>query len=183
MIVSMAPMAEPIVEVMREGFIALLKLAREAAINLLAHCPVFGRIRSRVRWKISRRIAPMERWIVDYCWKMMLKVIGFLAPLVAQNYPVPSVFARSYGRFQVVGLRHYDGVAKVGENVSLIRNPSNRFDGNAIEVYDCRGKQVGCISRDGAKELARVMDAGRRVYGKVIGKVGQYCLQIEVLDG
>ena len=187
MIVSMAPMsiasmAKPIVEVMREGFIALLKLAREATINLLAHCPVFGRIRSRVKWKLSRRIEPIRRWILDYCWKLALKTIGYLAPMVAQNYPTPPQFAKAYGRFQVVGLRHYSGVARLGENVSLIRNPSNRFDSNAIAVYNCRDVQVGFISKDGAVILARVMDAGRNVYGKVLGEADQYRLQIEVLE-
>ncbi|XP_061700435.1 helicase-like transcription factor isoform X2 [Syngnathoides biaculeatus] len=58
----------------------------------------------------------------------------------------------------VVGLRYYSGVVNQGEMVSLVREPQNVFDRNAIMVANVNGSQVGHIKRELAAAMAHVMD-------------------------
>ncbi|KAJ7984881.1 hypothetical protein DPEC_G00359370 [Dallia pectoralis] len=61
-------------------------------------------------------------------------------------------------RGSVVGLRHYTGVVNKGEMVSLVRQPQNPYDGNAVMVANVYGSQVGHIKRELAASLANIMD-------------------------
>ena len=49
-----------------------------------------------------------------------------------------------YGTIQtkIVGLRYYNGHATVGEHVVVRREPSNRYDSNAIRVDNVQRAQV-----------------------------------------
>ncbi|CAB1338385.1 unnamed protein product [Coregonus sp. 'balchen'] len=58
----------------------------------------------------------------------------------------------------VVGLRYYTGVVNKGEMVSLVRQPQNPFDRNAVMVANVYGSQVGHIKRELAASLANIMD-------------------------
>ena len=90
---------------------------------------------------------------------------------------------RTYGRFHVVGLRYHDGIARAGELMSLVREPDNQYDPNAIRVYNSQGHGVGYISRRQAASIARTMDAGARIYGRVLRRADRWRLLIEVLEG
>ncbi|KAL0983800.1 hypothetical protein UPYG_G00132950 [Umbra pygmaea] len=61
-------------------------------------------------------------------------------------------------RGSVVGLRYYTGVVNKGEMVSLVREPRNPYDSNAVMVANVSGSQVGHIKRELATVLASVMD-------------------------
>jgi hypothetical protein len=50
-----------------------------------------------------------------------------------------------------------------GEPVGLIREPDNRYDGNAIRCESVRGNDIGMIARDNASWLAPKMDRGDAV--------------------
>ncbi|KAL4635873.1 helicase-like transcription factor [Arapaima gigas] len=58
----------------------------------------------------------------------------------------------------VVGLRYYTGVVNKGEMVSLVREPHNPYDRNAVMVANVYGSQVGHIRRQLAAPMAYIMD-------------------------
>jgi SWI/SNF-related matrix-associated actin-dependent regulator of chromatin subfamily A3 len=43
---------------------------------------------------------------------------------------------------QVVGTKYYTGMVGLGEQVNLVREPTNRFDGNAIKITNISNIQV-----------------------------------------
>jgi SWI/SNF-related matrix-associated actin-dependent regulator of chromatin subfamily A3 len=51
----------------------------------------------------------------------------------------------------------------VGEYVSLVREPRNAYDGNAVRVDNLSGRQVGHISRTVAAGLAPLLDDRSRL--------------------
>ncbi|QRW08198.1 SWI/SNF-related matrix-associated actin-dependent regulator of chromatin subfamily A member 3-like 3 [Ceratobasidium sp. AG-Ba] len=59
---------------------------------------------------------------------------------------------------QVVGIQYYDGLVGPGEQVNLVREPTNKYDRNAIQVMNMRLKQVGHIPRQTAANLAPLID-------------------------
>ncbi|XP_038159025.1 helicase-like transcription factor [Cyprinodon tularosa] len=61
-------------------------------------------------------------------------------------------------RGTVVGLRYYSGVVNRGEMVSLVREPQNPYDRNAVMVTNVLGRQVGHIKKELAAAMAYVMD-------------------------
>ncbi len=75
----------------------------------------------------------------------------------------------------IVGVRFYQGAAELLSEVSpdggrvpglltLVREPDNQYDHNAIAVH-FDGKKVGHIPAPQAKILAPRLDAGRKVLG------------------
>ncbi|XP_036421333.1 helicase-like transcription factor isoform X2 [Colossoma macropomum] len=68
----------------------------------------------------------------------------------------------------IVGLRYYTGVVNRGEMVSLVREPQNPYDRNAVKVTNVYGIQVGHIKRELAAAMAHIMD---RKLAKVEGVV------------
>ena len=64
-------------------------------------------------------------------------------------------------RGDIVGIRYYRGNVNNHEMVSLVREPCNQYDRNAVRVDNVRGIQVGHIKRQLARALADVVDSGR----------------------
>ncbi|KAI5016611.1 hypothetical protein ZWY2020_006462 [Hordeum vulgare] len=60
---------------------------------------------------------------------------------------------------KIVGLKYYTGTLSGGERPSLIREPLNRFDSNAIAVHNSCGRHVGHIEGRTAKVLAPLLDS------------------------
>ncbi|KAH7334908.1 SNF2 family N-terminal domain-containing protein [Rhizoctonia solani] len=60
----------------------------------------------------------------------------------------------------VVGIQYYDGLVGPGEQVALVREPTNRYDQNAIQVMNVGLRQVGHIPRQTAANLAPLIDRG-----------------------
>ncbi|XP_062381444.1 helicase-like transcription factor [Sardina pilchardus] len=75
-----------------------------------------------------------------------------------------------FGNIQgtVVGLRYYTGVVNKGEMVSLVRQPQNPYDRNAVMVANVYGSQVGHIKKELAAAMAPIMDGK---LGKIEGVV------------
>lgn len=61
-------------------------------------------------------------------------------------------------RGNVVGLRYYSGVVNKNEMVSLVRQPDNPYDRNAVQVNNVYGDQVGHIKKELALPMAYIMD-------------------------
>uniref|UniRef100_A0A8C7TUA5 Helicase-like transcription factor n=1 Tax=Oncorhynchus mykiss TaxID=8022 RepID=A0A8C7TUA5_ONCMY len=83
-------------------------------------------------------------------------------------------------RGSVVGLRYYTGVVNKGEMVSLVRQPQNPYDCNAVMVANVYGSQVGHIKRELAVLLANIMDNNlARVEGVVpFGVTNQFTMSV-----
>lgn len=47
-----------------------------------------------------------------------------------------------------------------GTEIALVREPENRYDGNAVAVYLKGGGQIGYLSREDAPEVAARLDSG-----------------------
>lgn len=60
---------------------------------------------------------------------------------------------------EVVGVQYYKGLVDVGEQVRFVREPTNRYDRNAIVVQNIGRMQVGHIRRQIAANLAPLMDS------------------------
>ncbi|TDL17295.1 hypothetical protein BD410DRAFT_794458 [Rickenella mellea] len=58
----------------------------------------------------------------------------------------------------IVGVQYYNGLVGPGEEVSLVREPHNKYDRNAIQVKNISGIQVGHIPRNIAGKLAPLLD-------------------------
>ncbi|XP_013396086.1 flocculation protein FLO11-like, partial [Lingula anatina] len=82
----------------------------------------------------------------------------------------------------VVGLQYYRGTVNTGEMVSLVREPHNRYDVNAVRVDNVGSVQVGHIKRELAAALAPIMDQGiARVEGVVpYGSKNMYSMPLEL---
>ena len=61
---------------------------------------------------------------------------------------------------------------RVGESLSLVRDPNNQYDRNAIMVLNSSGNQLGFISKEVASNLAYNMDSGARYTATVSAITG-----------
>ena len=172
MTIASVAQANGVMEVIWEGLAALLRLLKRA----LRRCPIV-----RLMRRISRRIAPLKRRLIVLSWALTIRLVARLSPLAARGYPA-SELARTYGHFHIVGLKYYLGAVSPGDIVSLVRKPDNKYDSNAIAVYNRSGDQVGFISREEARMLAPIMDRGARLRGRVLRKVNPYRIRIEVAE-
>ncbi|OJD15502.1 hypothetical protein AJ78_04233 [Emergomyces pasteurianus Ep9510] len=76
---------------------------------------------------------------------------------------------------KVVGIRYYTGHATIGEYVRIKREPSNRFDPNAIRIDNVMGVQIGHLPRTIASKLAPYMDSrSLLIEGILSGDKGVY---------
>ncbi|RHY28747.1 hypothetical protein DYB32_005738 [Aphanomyces invadans] len=63
-------------------------------------------------------------------------------------------------KHKIVGIQHYTGRVGKKEAVSLVRQPANQYDRNAIAVFNLSGVMVGHLPRDLAAVSAPFLDNG-----------------------
>ncbi|XP_052404180.1 helicase-like transcription factor [Carassius gibelio] len=82
----------------------------------------------------------------------------------------------------VVGLRYYTGTVNRGEMVSLVREPQNPYDRNAVMVANVYGRQVGHIKKELAAPMAYIMDNNlARVEGVVpYGQTNKFSMAVNL---
>mmetsp|Transcript_11127 Transcript_11127/g.22142 ORF Transcript_11127/g.22142 Transcript_11127/m.22142 type:complete len:873 (-) Transcript_11127:81-2699(-) len=98
-----------------------------------------------------------------------------------EEQEVPDTLLGS-GEYQIVGIRYYNGVAHPGEFVTLVREPRNPYDRNAIRVDNLGGEKVGHVKGTMAKSLASIMDNGNaRLEGTIPRAGNAYTLPL-ILD-
>ena len=74
---------------------------------------------------------------------------------------------------RIAGSFYVDGIEKLVENIDtgsklrFVREPDNKYDKLAILVKDPDGNKLGYVPRDDNPILARLMDAGKLIYGTV----------------
>mmetsp|Transcript_13939 Transcript_13939/g.30260 ORF Transcript_13939/g.30260 Transcript_13939/m.30260 type:complete len:235 (+) Transcript_13939:305-1009(+) len=59
----------------------------------------------------------------------------------------------------VVGLNYAEARAVFGDRVTLVREPENKYDSNAIRVLDAANRQIGHIQKEHAAPLSKKWDA------------------------
>ncbi|KAI0160917.1 SNF2 family N-terminal domain-containing protein [Hypoxylon sp. FL1284] len=92
-----------------------------------------------------------------------------------QHDPTSSYELYSTADNKIVGVRYYKGLVNPGEKVLIYREPSNRFDKNAIRVDNVMREQIGHLPRTLAEKLAPYMDANQLVVeGVLTGHKGEY---------
>lgn len=69
------------------------------------------------------------------------------------------LFMVGFVMVNVVGIRHYTGTVNGRETMSLVREPLNQFDGNAIKVLNLRQIQIGYVEAPAARVLAPLIDS------------------------
>ncbi|CCX16895.1 Similar to Helicase-like transcription factor; acc. no. Q14527 [Pyronema omphalodes CBS 100304] len=78
-----------------------------------------------------------------------------------------------------VGIRHYDGIATVGEQLTFYRQPDNQYDKNCINIKNVEGATIGNIPREYAAKLAPLIDGRKmKLEGVVCGVKTQFELPI-----
>ncbi|KAF2876283.1 SNF2 family N-terminal domain-containing protein [Massariosphaeria phaeospora] len=82
---------------------------------------------------------------------------------------------------KIVGVRHYRGMATLGEMAIARREPRNPYDSNAIQVINVQGAQIGHIPRGVAGKLARYMDnRSLLLETEITGHKGDFECPIEI---
>ncbi|KAJ5775237.1 uncharacterized protein N7511_000248 [Penicillium nucicola] len=82
---------------------------------------------------------------------------------------------------KIVGVRFYGGRANPNERVIVKREPTNKYDRNAIRVDNVMGAQIGHIPRAMAAKLAPYMDAHDLVVeGELTGPIGGFTCPVAV---
>ena len=76
---------------------------------------------------------------------------------------------------------------KDGDKLNFFREAENPFDELAIVVKDAKGKKLGYVPRADNKILARLMDAGKLIYGilrekKMVGNWLKILMEIYLDD-
>jgi len=89
-------------------------------------------------------------------------VIG--KPYSRQIYLLSASVAGSY---YVDNIHDLIDKIKVDARLRFVREPDNRYDELAILVKDTNGNKLGYVPREKNPILARLMDAGKMIYGTV----------------
>ena len=83
------------------------------------------------------------------------------APYVKDIFLLRTVVA---GTTHTVGIEELEPFLRPGDRLELIRMPRNPSDPNAIKLYTGDRVKVGYIPRRDNQILARLLDAGKRLY-------------------
>ena len=75
----------------------------------------------------------------------------------------------------IAGLQHHVNVSVAqallikGSRLNLVRDPTNKYDGNAVEVRTKDGTLMGFIPRESAQTISGLLLAGYAVHAYVTG--------------
>ncbi len=86
----------------------------------------------------------------------------------AQN--IYLVDANVAGTTYVANIEEIEPGLREGSKLKFLREPDNPFDKLAIKVMDENGNKVGYVPRAKNEILARLMDAGKLLYGTIYEK-------------
>lgn len=74
------------------------------------------------------------------------------------------------GTTHTAGLEELEPFLKPGDRLDLVRIPDNPSDPNAIKIYTRDRVKLGYVPRKENHVLARLMDAGKLLYAKILSK-------------
>lgn len=107
-----------------------------------------------------------------FCRILALTLMAVMFPWAG---PVRATDVRSRFLLQqspVAGFRYHEGKAvweemKVGDSLTLVREPDNPYDGNAVRV-DWQGHPIGYVPRTDNEALARFLDQGMKAEARIV---------------
>ena len=77
------------------------------------------------------------------------------------------------GTTHVAGIEELEPFLRPGDRLELIRVPGNPSDPNAIKIYTRDRVKLGYVPRRDNPILARLMDAGKLLYARILDKERQ----------
>ena len=94
------------------------------------------------------------------------------------NLPVPKPFERDIFLFEthVAGTSHVEGMEElephlqIGDKLDFFREPDNQYDEQAIVIKTENGTKIGYVPKRDNVIFARLMDAGKLLFGRISGK-------------
>ena len=74
------------------------------------------------------------------------------------------------GTTHIEGMKELEPALQIEDKLSFFREPDNRFDDQAIVIKTMDGVKIGYIPRQDNVIFARLMDAGKLLFGKISSK-------------
>jgi hypothetical protein len=93
-----------------------------------------------------------------------------------EGLPLPFVREIFLLETHVAGTSHIEHIENIEKDLSpqefvvLRREPENPYDELAIVIIDAQGRKIGYVPQDRNEVLARLMDAGKLIFGRVESK-------------
>lgn len=103
------------------------------------------------------------------------QTLRILAESFKDGIPLPGVkeifLIESYvAGTSYLDLKEVEKQLEKQEFLKLVREPTNQYDALAILIYDSKGNKLGYVPRAKNEVLARLMDAGKLIFGRVVSK-------------
>ena len=105
---------------------------------------------------------------------------GFVGLLHGKNgeISIPKPFEKDIFLFDtyVAGTTHIEGIEElelhlnVDDRLAFFREPDNRYDKQAIVIKTVDGVKIGYVPKQDNVIFARLMDAGKLLFGKITSK-------------
>lgn len=100
------------------------------------------------------------------------KTLRILAESFQNGLPLPNIREIFLIETHIAGTSHLDlkeieKQLEKEEFLKLIREPDNQYDSLAILIFDSKGNKLGYIPKSNNEVLARLMDAGKFIFGKI----------------
>jgi hypothetical protein len=70
----------------------------------------------------------------------------------------------------IEGIKDLEPHLRVGDRLSFFREADNHFDDRAIAVRNTDGVKIGYVPKKDNAVFARLMDAGKLLFGKITSK-------------
>lgn len=94
------------------------------------------------------------------------------------NLVVPKPFEKDIFLFDthVAGTSHIEGIEElephlnIDDRLDFFREPDNRYDKEAIVIKTAEGVKIGYVPKQDNVIFARLMDAGKLLFGRISGK-------------
>ena len=85
------------------------------------------------------------------------------------------------GTTHIVGIEELEPFLKAGDKLDFFREPTNAHDERAIVIKTANGVKIGYVPRRDNVVFSRLMDAGKRLFGRITAKEWQdEWLRIEI---
>ena len=103
---------------------------------------------------------------------------GLVGLLHSNGGAVPTPFERDIFLFDthVAGTTYIEGIEElephlsIGDRLEFFREPDNRYDRLAIVIKTAEGVKIGYVPKQDNAVFARLMDAGKLLFGKITSK-------------
>ena len=94
------------------------------------------------------------------------------------NLSIPKPYERDIFLFDthVAGTSHVEGIEElepylqIGDKLNFFREPDNPYDDMAIAIKTANGVKIGYVPKADNVIFARLMDAGKLLFGKITSK-------------